>query len=176
MGAPTWPPYPQTLVAPRMNRGAPRSRACRMGAPTWPPYPQRSPRPGEAVPRLDLALEARGAREMERAAVGVGEAEHGRMKTHAPQRIGLRPERAIADDRMSERGELGADLATPAGDQAQLEHGRPRAPLADARRELRREPALDGGRLGDYQEAVKRRLQAQFAARAVERELRLEPA
>src|SRR5437867_5864492 len=78
MGAPTWPPYPQPLVAPRMNRGAPRSRACRMGAPTWPPYPQRSPRPGEAVPRLDLALEARGAREMERAAVGVGEAEHGR--------------------------------------------------------------------------------------------------
>src|ERR671925_229577 len=38
MGAPTWPPYPPTFVAPRRSRGAPLVCA-RAGAPTWPPYP-----------------------------------------------------------------------------------------------------------------------------------------
>src|SRR5947199_9167595 len=35
------PPHPPALVAPRMNRGAPRLRASRAGAPTWPHTPQR---------------------------------------------------------------------------------------------------------------------------------------
>src|SRR5206468_229501 len=38
---PDMAPHPPTLVAPRMNRGAPRLRASRAGAPTWPHTPQR---------------------------------------------------------------------------------------------------------------------------------------
>src|SRR5919106_531364 len=37
MGAPTWPPNPPTLVAPRRSRRAPHYPAPPWGAPSWPP-------------------------------------------------------------------------------------------------------------------------------------------
>src|SRR5439155_11195988 len=37
------PPRPPTFVAPRVNRGAPRSRAQKYGAPTCPPNVRRAP-------------------------------------------------------------------------------------------------------------------------------------
>src|SRR5439155_1239110 len=62
----------------------------------------------------------------------IGEGEQRGVQADAANRIAGRPERAIADDRMSEGRELGADLAAPSGAQAQLEHGRARAALAYA--------------------------------------------
>src|SRR5262245_18405075 len=58
MGAPTWPPCPQTFGTPRPSRGAPLSCACTpatdTGAPTWPPCPQTfgTPLPARGAPRF----------------------------------------------------------------------------------------------------------------------------
>src|SRR2546422_39319 len=59
MGAPTWPPNPQTFEAARHSRAASLSARISVdhGGPDMAPQPpQRSARPGAAVTRLDHAL------------------------------------------------------------------------------------------------------------------------
>src|SRR5919201_4436959 len=72
------------------------------------------------------------AGEAQTATAGVGEAEHRCVKTQTPPRIRLGAEGTIADDRMTQRRQLSADLSAPTGAQAQLEHGRARPSLANA--------------------------------------------
>src|SRR5262245_53086 len=55
MGAQKWPPNPQTLVAPRRSRVAPRARAWPGGPEMAPQTPKRSSRPGEAGSLLGRA-------------------------------------------------------------------------------------------------------------------------
>src|SRR5882762_5999723 len=60
-GAPRWPPPHPTLLAPRLNRGAPRSRArsSRGGPRDGPPHPPPPPPPPRIVALLDHALAPR---------------------------------------------------------------------------------------------------------------------
>src|SRR5438445_6403276 len=63
VGAPTWPPHPPTLVAPRRSRGAPRSRVRRGGPHMGPPPPHPPPAPagprGPPAPRAPWGPPAR---------------------------------------------------------------------------------------------------------------------
>src|SRR5438309_9403125 len=105
MGAPIWPPNPPAFGAPRETRGAPLLRA------------QHSPNIGGRFSVWSGAGEGGGrrARELLRARARIGEGEQRGVQADAANRIGGRPERAIADERMSEGCELGADLAAPSG-------------------------------------------------------------
>src|SRR5689334_3062138 len=81
--------------------------------------------------------ERRGARESPPPARRVREAERGRVQAYASERIRLRAECPIADDRMAQGGELRTDLPAAAGAQTELEHRRVGAPLAHAELGLR---------------------------------------
>src|SRR5207302_4296531 len=54
------------------------------------------------------------------------EAEARRVQANAPERIAPAPARLVADDRMSEGGELSTDLAPSPGHERELEQRRPR--------------------------------------------------
>src|SRR5256885_9729982 len=103
MGAPIWPPNPPAFGAPRETRGAPLLRA------------QHSLNIGARFGVWSGAGEGGGrrARESLGASARIGEGEQRSVQADAANRIAGRPERAIADDRMSDGRELGADLAAP---------------------------------------------------------------